>query len=162
MNPRPPRCPRLVSTWRANSVTRRFPVMAQSSGIVLWQASESLIMRAESSARIRAMAGSRCGLCQYREAVILERRFSRRRAQKRQILHRFWLRVHRRRHRVDDRIVRIVGENAYDFHARLDLSIGRIDDTERRFAAGDVSQSSSDIDRHRHLRLDGLPQAKVL
>jgi hypothetical protein len=69
-------------------------------------------------------AGSGCGLCQHREAVTFEYRFGRRRPQKCQILDRLWLGVHHSRHRIDDRIVRIVGENAEDFHAGFDLGWG--------------------------------------
>ena len=58
--------------------------------------------------------------------------------------------------------MRIVGEDADDFHARLDLGIGRIDDAERRLAVGGVGQSGPDVDRHGHFRLDGRPHAKFL
>jgi hypothetical protein len=58
--------------------------------------------------------------------------------------------------------VRIVGEDTDDFDAGLDLGIGRIDDAERRLAAGDVGQSGPDIDCHRHFRLDRWPHAEVL
>ena len=96
------------------------------------------VPKADVNARsVRSPAGSGCGLCQHREAVTLEYH-GRRRSQKRQILDRPGLGVHGRRHRIDDRVMRIVGENADDFHVGLDLGIGCVDDAERRLAAGAV------------------------
>src|SRR5215472_1184156 len=64
------------------------------------------------------------------------------------------------RHRIDDRILGIVGKDADNFHSRFYLRVCLIDDAERRSAACDHTKGCTNIFGHDHFWLDCCPCAE--
>ena len=74
----------------------------------------------------------------------------------------FGLRGRCRRHRIDDRRMRIGREGADDLHTGLDLGVGRIDDAEHGLTPRHQRQRRAHAFRHREFRLGRLPRAELL
>src|SRR5215471_19251229 len=104
---------------------------------------------------------SRRWVDQVNKAVFFEYGFGRLRAQEGKVIGGLGFCGRGCRHRIDDGRMQIGREGADNFHAGLDLGVGRIDDAERGLASRHQGQRRAHAIGHREFRFRGLPGAEL-
>src|SRR5262249_51689098 len=99
---------------------------------------------------------------QERKPVGLEHRLRRARAQEREVARGVGVGVHRQRHGIDDRGMRVGGKGADDLHVRLDLGVGLVHDPERCLPARDQRERRAHVLGHSEFRFGRGPRAELL